>query len=87
MTLHSTFNTKARIRKDALSVALAIILILLALIPSKPFLGIAFSGQRAALLPSWAPVSFLSPGLLRSEAVLSKGKFLVASEGLTDPNF
>jgi putative transcriptional regulator len=87
MTLHSAFNTKARVRKEALFVALAIISILLALIPSKPFLGTAFSGQRAALLPSWVPGSFLSPGLLMSETVLSKGKFLVASEGLTDPNF
>lgn len=87
MTLHSTFDTKGNNRKDPVSVALAITLILLTLLPGMPLMGAAFSGQHAALLPPWDPVSFFSPGLFRSKAVLSKGKFLVANEDLTDPNF
>jgi putative transcriptional regulator len=52
-----------------------------------PILGAASSGQHAALLPFRFPVTLPSPGSFRSEARLARGKFLVASRHLRDPNF
>lgn len=68
-------------------IAVAITLILLPLLPGMPRIGAAFSGQPATLPPFWSLVSLPSPARFQSEAELSKGKFLVASRHLRDPNF
>jgi putative transcriptional regulator len=87
VTLQSTLSANGRTRRGTVSVPVAITLILLALWPGTSLVGIAFSGQHAALLPLRIPVTFpLSDGF-RSEASLAKGKFLVASRQLRDPNF
>jgi len=78
---------KIQIRKLVVFVANAITLIMLTLIPGLPLMGTAFSGQHTALLPSRFPVSFLRQSQFLSQTKLSNGKFLVASEQITDPNF
>lgn len=87
MTLRSTLKTNGRIRKESVSVAVAITLILLPTLPGMSLIGAASSGQHAALLPFRFPVTLPSPGSFRSEARLARGKFLVASRHLRDPNF
>lgn len=85
--LPSTFNTNGRITKESLSIVLAIPLILLTILPGISLIRAAFSGQYAALLPFRSPVTLSSQGNRWSEVRLAKGKFLVASRHLKDPNF
>lgn len=87
MMLHSTLNTNERIRKESVSLALAITLTLLAILPGMPLLRVAFSGQHAALLPLRFPNTIPPPSRFRSEVGLAKGRFLVASRQLRDPHF
>lgn len=87
MTLRSTLKTNGRIRKESVSIAVVIILILLPTLPGMSLIGAASSGQHAALLPFRFPVTLPSPGSFWSEARLARGKFLVASRHLRDPNF
>lgn len=61
-------------------VAAVITVILLALVPSSPLMRVVFSDQYAASWPFWLPTTLPS-------AELAKGKFLVASRELIDPNF
>ena len=84
---NSTLNTNERILKESISIALAVILTLLAIFPGIPLLRAAFSGQHAALPPLRFPVTIPTPSRLQSEAGLAKGMFLVASRQLGDPNF
>jgi putative transcriptional regulator len=69
------------------SVAVAITLILLPTLPGMSLIAAASSGQHAALQPFRFPFTLPSPGSSRSEARLARGKFLVASRQLRDPNF
>ncbi|MFQ6094245.1 MAG: YqgE/AlgH family protein [bacterium] len=62
-------------------------MILLPTLPGMSLSGAASSGHHAALQPSRFPFTFPSPGSSRSEANLARGKFLVASRHLRDPNF
>lgn len=88
MTLHySTLKTNGRIRKESVSIAIAITLMLLAILPGMPLIGAAVSDQHAVLLPLRFLVTLPLPGRSQSEAELAKGKFLVASRHLRDPNF
>lgn len=87
MTLRSTLKTNGRIRKESVSVAVAITLILLPTLPGTSLIGAASFGQHAALQPFRVPFTLPSPGSSRSEARLARGKFLVASRHLRDPNF
>lgn len=83
----STLNTNGRIQKGSLSIVVATALILLAILPGMSLIGVASSAQGAALLPFRSPVSFPWPGSFGSQGSLAKGKFLVASRDLIDPNF
>jgi putative transcriptional regulator len=87
MMLHLTLNTNEPIRKELVSLTVAITLTLLAILPGTPLLRAAFSGQQVALLPSRFPVSVPPPSHFRSQVGLAKGRFLVASQQLRDPNF
>lgn len=82
-----TLNTNGRIRKESVSIAVAITLILLAILSGMPLIKPAFSDHHVALMPSRFSVTSPSPGRFRSETGLGKGKFLVASRHLRDPNF
>ncbi len=87
MILHSTLSTNERIRKESVSLALAITLTLLAIFPGMPLLRAAFSSQHAALLPLRFPVTNPLPSRFWSEVGLAKGRFLVASRQLRYPSF
>ncbi len=87
MTRYSTLKTNGRIRKESVFTALAITVVLLLKLPGMPVVGAVFSGQHAPLLPPKIPLPLPSSDNLRSEASLSKGKFLVASRDLRDPRF
>jgi putative transcriptional regulator len=62
-------------------------LFLLASLSSLLPVGTELSGQHAVLLPARFSTSFLSQGPSRPESGLAKGRFLVASRHLGDPNF
>ncbi len=68
-------------------IALAITLILLAILPDMSLMGAAFLGQSVALPSLQFPVKLSLPNQFWSEEELSKGKFLIASRNLIDPNF
>jgi len=85
--LHLTLNTNERIRKGFVSITVAFTLTLLAILPDIPLLRAAFSGQHVAFLPLRSPVSALPLSHHRSELRLAKGRFLVATQQLRDPNF
>jgi putative transcriptional regulator len=74
-------------RKDFVLIAAAIIVILMTMVLDMPLIGMAFSGQHEMLLPSPFHVSPSSPSRSGSEAALAKGRLLVASRHLMDPNF
>ncbi len=85
--LSSTLKTNGRIRKEFVFVAVAITLILLPTLPGMSLIGAASPGQLPALQPFGFPLTPPSPGSSRSEAKPTRGKFLVASRHLRDPNF
>ncbi len=87
MTLYSILNTNGRIRKEPVSIAVAITLIMLVIFPGVSMVGAAFSGQYTVLLPFQFSITFPSVGYIPSEEELAKGKFLVASRQLRDPMF
>lgn len=85
MTQHSAFNTKGQIQKIYLSLAVAITLILLSL-PGLPVIDAALSSHNI----SWQPFRFLVSkprGPFQFELEPARGRFLVASQNLRDPNF
>lgn len=87
MKPNTCFRNNWRIRRESLTLALGIVLIVLALLTGKPLIMQKFSGQYTDLLPAQFLVSSLTSDSPRPEAQLSKGKFLVASRSLTDPSF
>ena len=84
---HLTVNTKGRIRKGSLPIVVAIAMTLLVTLPGLSLGGAMFSGQHTTLLPFRFPVTLPLPARFGAEVGLAKGKFLVASRDLTDPNF
>jgi len=101
MMPHWTLNKNVRIGKKPVIFAVAITLALLAIFPGMPLLRAAFpgpqpglsgpqadpSGPRVAFLPLRVPVALPPPSHFRSEVEIAKGRFLVASRQLKDPNF
>ncbi len=98
---HRTLNRNDRTKKQSMIFAVAITLALLAIFPGMPLLRAAFSGPQpglfrpgaessgpqAAFLPLRVPVALPPPSHFRSEVEVAKGRFLVASRQLRDPNF
>ncbi|UCF57927.1 MAG: YqgE/AlgH family protein [Deltaproteobacteria bacterium] len=62
-------------------------LILLAILPRISLIGPTSSGKLTKLLTFQFPINLPSPGYVRSQAGAGKGKFLIASQHLRDPNF
>jgi len=85
--LHSTLNADERTRREPVCIGVAISLILLAILSCVFLFSEASSGQHMALRPVRLPATLPSPGSVQSEERLAKGKFLVASRNLRDPNF
>lgn len=85
--VRSTLNTSSRIRKVSIVVAVSISLVVLAILPGIPLTGMALSDQHTALGLLGFTVSLPSTGGHPSMETLAKGKFLVASRNLRDPNF
>lgn len=71
------FRLKRVIRRGSALFALGTILLSASILPGMPFIGDLFSGQRRGI----------NPVALKSDESLAKGKFLVASRKLKDPNF
>lgn len=87
MIPHLISNTNRRIPKLSTAITTAITLLLISILPGTPLIGAVLSGQHLTLLPFRFPVSYPSPGRFRFETRPAKGKFLVASRDLRDPNF
>lgn len=85
--LYSILNTNGRIRKEPVSIVVAITLIMLVIFPGVSIVGAKFSGQYTVLLPFRFSITFPSVSYILSEEELAKGKFLVASRQLRDPIF
>lgn len=83
----STLNRDERTGRNPISLAVAITLTLLGILSGTPLLGVAFSERQVSLLPLWSSGSVPPPAHLLSEVGLAKGRFLVASRQLRDPNF
>lgn len=87
MTLHSTLSKNRRIPKGWASIALTAMLILLAPVADMVLMKTAFSSHPSELPPSESPVILHISEQSRPKVGLSKGKFLVASKQLRDPQF
>jgi putative transcriptional regulator len=87
MTAHTTLNRKVQNRNVTLYIELLITLLLLTGLPGMPTIVSAFSGQHDAFFHYSVPVSSYSVPRNQPAVVLSKGKFLVASQNMKDPRF
>ena len=87
MIKYSNLNTKRQIRKESVSIAVTITLILLAIFSGMPLIETALSDQHLALLPSPSPSTRQPPSRFHSGKGIAKGKFLVASRQIKDPRF
>jgi putative transcriptional regulator len=87
VTLHSTSNKNRQIPKGWALIALTAILILLSPAADMVLMNTAFSSYTSELPPSEGPVIFHISDQSRPQMELSKGKFLVASKQLRDPQF
>ena len=87
MTLQWIFNKGRKLKERTVCIAVAVTSILLVLLLGIPRTGVAFPCRDIAVLLFQAAVFSRSPGPFLSQVRLAKGKFLVASRQLTDPNF
>ncbi len=87
MTLHSTLSKDRRIPKGLASIALTAMLILLAPVADMVLMNTAYSSLPSELPSSEGPVILQISDQARPPMELSKGKFLVASKQLRDPQF
>ncbi|MBE9534083.1 MAG: YqgE/AlgH family protein [Proteobacteria bacterium] len=87
MTPHSTSSKNRRILKRWALIALAAMLILLAPVADMVLMNTAFSSHPSELPSSEGPVILQISDQARPPMELSKGKFLVASKQLRDPQF
>ena len=87
MTPHSTSSKNRRILKGWALIALAAMLILLSPVADMVLMNTAFSSHPSELPPSEGPVILQISDQSRPQMELSKGKFLVASKELRDPQF
>jgi hypothetical protein len=87
MTQLAPLNQKFRNRKIILYNVLKLTLLLFTVLPGMPTIVSAFSGQHEAFLHYSVPVSSYSMPRNQPAVVLSKGKFLVASQNMKDPRF
>ena len=87
MTLHSTSSEYRRIHKWWTLLALTAILILISPVADMVLMNTAFSSHPSTLPSSEGPVIFHISDQSRPQMKLSKGKFLVASKQLRDPQF
>lgn len=87
MTLHSTSSEYRQIPKGWALFALAAMLILLSLVADLVLMNTAFSSPFSELPPAEGTVILNFSDQSRSQPELSKGKFLVASKQLRDPQF
>jgi putative transcriptional regulator len=85
--LNVTAQTKKQIRKGYLFTAAVLPLLQLALSLGLPRGATAFSGQQAAALPAGFSTTLTALNPSQAHPALAKGKFLVASRRLGDPNF
>lgn len=87
MTLHSTSSEYRRIPKGWALIALAAMMILLSPVAEMVLMNTAFSSPPSELPPSEGAVILHVSEQARPQPELSKGKFLVASKQLRDPQF
>ncbi len=87
VTLRWSLHTDRRIRKESLFIAVVLTLILLATLHVMSLNRSGLSNKSITLLPSRFPVTLSLKGSSLSGESLSKGRFLVASRQLRDPNF
>ncbi len=80
-------HTTCRARKGIVPLSLAMSFLLVLTLSGMSAIGIAFSGQDAALLRLPALVSIPWSPLSQAGTDPTKGMFLVASQDLRDPNF
>jgi len=74
-------------RNGSLPLTAVIFLFQVALSFGTPFPATAFPDQHALILPPWFSFMPASSSSSQSQSGLARGKFLVASRGLGDPNF
>ena len=87
MTLHSTSSKYRRIPKRWALFALTAILILISPVADMVLMNTAFPSHPSTLSSSDSPLAFHISNKSRPQMELSKGKFLVASKQLRDPQF
>ena len=87
MTLHFISSKYRRIPKGWALLALAAILILISPVADMLLMNTAFSSHPSTLPSSDSPLTFHISNKSRPRMELSKGKFLVASKQLRDPQF
>ncbi len=80
-------TTNWRIAKAGIYSAIIPFFILLTILPGTTMIKVALSGEPAASFHSGFSASAMMDSRSQSEIRLSKGKFLVASRQLKDPNF
>src|SRR6266849_8355944 len=85
--LNVTLQTRRQIPKRHLFTTAAIPLLQLALSLGMPRGAAAFSDQQAAMLPAGLSTTLTALNPPQPHPALAKGKFLVASRRLGDPNF
>lgn len=85
--MRSTFSKNKQIRKTSVAVVFSMAILLLPTLIAMPLVATAFSSQHRVPLSFHDSDTFSSSGLFQSQAGLSKGRFLVASRQLKDPNF
>ncbi len=85
--MRSNFSEDKRIRKTSVAVVLSMAISLLPTWTPMSRVAAAFSTQPRLPLSSHRSDAFLSSGMFQSQTGLSKGRFLVASRQLKDPNF
>ena len=85
--LNVTLQTREQIPKRHLFTTAAIPLLQLALSLGMPRGAAAFSDQQAAMLPAGLSTTLTALNPPQPHPALAKGKFLVASRRLGDPNF
>ena len=87
MNLHSTSTKYRRIHKGWALLVLAAILILISPVADMVLMNTAFSSHPSTLPSSDGPLIYHILDKSRPQMELSKGKFLVASKQLRDPQF
>ena len=85
--LGQILNRNERIRKDPPSIRISMALLVFAIFPSMSLIGEAFSAEHTRVLSFGRSFSRPSQDRFRSGERLAKGRFLVASRLLRDPNF